>query len=224
MQIKQRVRTARKETKKQKNRQEPLTRGRHLSRFGLRPTLHGVMQTQILATPKTCQSDWTRLPLIGPQTSKPPDGLSVLGNGHYYIKQRQRLTTKTEKQPNALQRTCSASLVRSASLSSSVMGSIFQCSSCREMKDKLNKTLRIIGRAGQALLTHQVSATETNWDYHSPTTSFDGLLVNRRVNPMNIFQASDYTHDLAWGFLSRRTTGWQGQVEDPLFLVTMFCV
>ena len=156
---------------------------------------------QILATPKTGQSNWTRFPLIGPQPSKPPDGLSVLGSGHYYIKQRQRLTTKKEKQPNALQRTCSASLVRSASLSSSVMGSIFQCSSCREKKDKLNKTLRIMGREGQALLTHQVSATESNWDYHSPTTSSDGLLVNRRVDSVNIFQTSDYTHDLAWDFL-----------------------
>lgn len=93
---------------------------------------------QILATPKTGQSDWTRLPLTGPQPSKSPDGLSVRGSGHYYIKQRQRLPTKKkQQQPNALQRTCSASLVRSASLSSSVMGSIFQCSSCREMKDKL---------------------------------------------------------------------------------------
>lgn len=144
---------------------------------------------QILATPKTDQSDWTRFPLIGPQQSKPPDGLSVLGSGHYYIKQRQRLTTKKKKQPNALQRTCSASLVRSASLSSSVMGSIFQCSSCREMKDKLNKTLRRMGREGQApksRSTYQVSATGSNWDYYFPTPSF-ARLTHEYISDLELY-------------------------------------
>ena len=110
---------------------------------------------------------------------------------------------KKKKQPNALQRTCSASLVRSASLSSSVMGSIFQCSSCREMKYKLNKTLLRMGREGQApesRSTHQVSATGSNWENYFPTPSFNGLLVNRRVKPWIYFRPPTIHRSWSEGF------------------------
>ena len=127
--------------------------------------------------------DW---PIRLDQISRPGDclywaGVTIMHQTKATARnEKNKQTQKQAQKANALQRTCSASLVRSASLSSSVMGSIFQCSSCREMKDELNKTLSRMGRGGQApesILTHQVSATGSNCAYYSPTLPLTDCLL-----------------------------------------------